>query len=203
MGYGIIVYLDADAADGVGDAELAVSFRDAVNATCPLVGLDPGWFGPWQRVGAFSSAAPVELAVSADGVELGAAPTGTGAVVSPAHTSGQTDAAVRRMGRGQPAAPGDAATALFGPDPLEGDRAAGSLWWVYAGGVGELAGVDPAWLGARLREVHRARWGASIDVGRWLSLVNCAGRVGRSGYAAARWEGNRITWVRNGDPAAV
>lgn len=203
MGFGIIVYLDADAAGRVDDAELAATFCDVVGTSSyPLGGLEPLRRGPWSRVGAFSSSVPVDLTVSASGAAVGA-PGCDDAVVSVVHTSAETAAAIRSLQRGANVAAPDPSVALFGPDPLTGGRAAGSLWWVYAGGVDELAGVDVVAFGARLREVHSARYDASIDVGAWMSLVNCAGRVGRDGAAAARWEGNRVAWVRQLDHAAA
>lgn len=199
LGFAIILFLDSDAAGYCDDEALAACFVDAVGtATYPLGGVEQRRCGPWQTVGAWSSSQETTFAVSAAGAEVSTSErVRDDAEVSTARTSAQTAAAIQSLAnRTQGTAGTDPDTVLFGADPLGGDRAAGSLWWVFAGGVGELAGVDLVMLGAQLRAAHAARCDAHIDVGSWLRLVNCAGRVGRDGVAAARWEGNRVLWLR-------
>jgi hypothetical protein len=119
-------------------------------------------------------------------------------VFSPTHTVGEqaamTKEFMRRPDRYAKARAQhlDVNDILFGADPLAGDAVAGSVWWVQADGLDGLADVDQAELGAALRQRHSARTDAAVDVGRWMSMIQCAGRVSRDGDTRLQWGGNRI-----------
>jgi hypothetical protein len=194
MGYGIVLHLNhrlLGDTDALGRDLITVCGNDHY----PSGGLGAAHAGAWTRYGAFHANHSVRFRLSADRIDDRVDGDSDG-VFSAVATLGELNTAIKNLSRhphqlAVARASGDPLGAVLGADPVPADEVTASAWWVYADAVDDLADVDRSQLGVDIATVAVARADANLTIGRFISAINCAGRVGAS-PVVLEWAGNRI-----------